>query len=78
MVVRDIDLLTTVRLTLEGSIGGGISWFAGPTFNLLLAAYQYPDDETIFDHFAPWTTSDVTSGISRTKTWPGLTAGIRF
>jgi len=78
MVVDDLDLLTTFRLTVEGSIGGGISWFAGPTFNLLLAAYQYPDDETIFDHFAPWTTSDVTSGISRTKTWPGITAGIRF
>lgn len=74
----DLDLLASLKIALEGSINHRLSWFVGPTYNILGTRYQYPDDETIWEKFALWTTYSNVSGISRIKKWPGISAGIRF
>jgi len=71
------NLLEQVRFTLEGKIFSGLKWFIGPTFNMLLLPFEYPEP-AFLEHFDSWTVYENTSGVSYLKMWPGFSAGIRF
>lgn len=71
------NLLEQVRLTFEGKILGGLKWFIGPTFNLLIAPFEYPEP-AFLEHFDPWTVYENASGVSYIKMWPGISGGVRF
>ncbi len=71
------NLLEQVRLTLEGKIFRHLSWFAGPSLNLLIVPFTYPEPGFL-SLFDPWSIYESTSGISYIKMWPGIQGGIRF
>lgn len=70
-------MLEQARLTFDGRILGHFRWFAGPTFNLLIAPYSYPE-ELITDHIKPKMIYSNTSGFSSVRMWLGCSGGIRF
>jgi len=71
------NLLEQGRLTLEGRIFRHLSWFAGPSLNLLIVPFTYPEPGFL-SLFDPWSIYESTSGISYIKMWPGIQGGIRF
>lgn len=71
------NLLEQARVTLEGRILRHVSWFVGPTLNLLVVPFEYPEPEFLA-HFDSWAIYENTSGISYVKMWPGIVGGIRF
>jgi hypothetical protein len=71
------NLLEQARITLEGKILGDLKWFIGPTFNIMVLPYEYPEP-AFLDHLDSWTIYENASGISYVKMWPGISGGIRF
>ncbi len=65
------------RLTIDGKILGHVRWFLGPTLNLFVEPYNYPE----VDQPGPVSTRMLysrTSGVNSVKLWPGFSGGIRF
>lgn len=71
------NLLEQVRFTLEGRILKDLKWFIGPTFNILVRPFEYPEP-AFLEHLDPWTLYENASGVSYLKMWPGISGGIRF
>ena len=70
-------MLEQVRFTVDGKILKHLRWFAGPTLNLLVAPYRYPE----FDYTSQMGRKMLyskTSGINSVNMWTGFSAGIRF
>jgi hypothetical protein len=71
------NLLEQARFTLEGRILKSLRWFIGPTFNLLVIPYEYPEPGFLA-RFDSWTIYGNASGFSYVRMWPGIAGGIRF
>ena len=71
------NMLEQVRFTLEGRILRNLRWFIGPTFNMLIMPYEYPEPG-LFTRFDPWSVYSNASGFSYMKMWPGVSGGVRF
>ena len=71
------NLLEQARLTIEGRVFRHLSWFVGPTFNLLIVPFRYPEPGFLA-HFSPWSVYENASGVNYVKMWPGIQGGIRF
>ncbi|MFA6127216.1 MAG: hypothetical protein WC699_07935 [Bacteroidales bacterium] len=71
------NLLEQLRFTMDGKILGNLRWFIGPTFNMLITPYEYPEP-SFLEQFTPWSVYENASGVSYIKMWPGLSGGIRF
>ena len=75
-----LNLLNTLRLSLNLHLAKRIALFAAPTFNVMVSEYFQPDDGTIGSRIAPsWTIYNQTfNSQTNVKMWIGFQAGLRF
>lgn len=75
-----LNLLNTVRLSLNLQIAEHLTLWAAPTFNVMVSQYQPPDSQVIGSTIAPsWTNYNRTfNGKTNVKMWPGFQIGVRF
>ena len=75
-----LNLLNTLRLSLNLQLAKHFTLWAAPTFNVMVSQYQQPDSRIVGSTIAPsWTNYDRTfNGQTNVKMWPGFQVGLRF
>ena len=75
-----LNLLNTVRLSLNLQLAKHLTLWAAPTFNVMVSQYRQPDSQVIGSTITPsWTTFNRTFNNRTNATmWPGFQVGFRF
>ena len=75
-----LNLLNTLRLSLNLHLAKHLTLWAAPTFNVMVSEYRQPDSRIVGSTIAPsWTNYDRTfNGQTNVKMWPGFQVGLRF
>jgi len=75
---RPLNLLCQAKFTFDLRAGSRLSFFAGPSANLMLSRRYNPDTGAYGSDLPPQTFWEGDWGTARAQAWVGFTAGIRM